>query len=68
MKVEICVEGVNDIIRSELKETVKLLKLDLKNVKNRSGIAIFHVDRNKDIAEIKRHIEAFNIVLKYYGG
>lgn len=68
MKVEICVEGVNDIIRSELKETVKLLKLDLKNVKNRSGISIFHADRDEDIAEIKRHIEAFNIVLKYYGG
>jgi hypothetical protein len=68
MKVELCIEGVNDIVRDELKETVKILKLDLKNVKNRSGISIFHVDRDEDIAEIKRHIEAFNIVLKYYGG
>lgn len=68
MKVELCIEGVNDIVRSELQEVLKLLKLDLKNVKNGSGISIFHADRDEDIAEIKRHIEAFKTVLKYYGG
>ena len=68
MKVELCIEGVTDIVRSELQEVLKLLKLDLKNVKNGSGISIFHTDRDEDIAEIKRNIEAFKTVLKYYGG
>lgn len=68
MKVEVCIEGVNDIVRSELKDTLKNLQDDLKRRKAGNSIAIFHMTKDEDIAELQRHIEAFKLVLKYYGG
>jgi hypothetical protein len=30
-------------------------------------MAIFETDKTLDVALIKEHIEAFNVILKYYG-
>jgi hypothetical protein len=68
MKVEVCIEGVNDIVRSELKDTLKNLQDDLKRRKAGNSIAIFHMTKDEDVDELQRHIEAFKLVLKYYGG
>lgn len=67
MKIEVCIEGVNDIIRTDLGEALKNLKDDLKRRKKGNSIAIFHMDKNEDVAELQRHIDAFKLVLKYYG-
>jgi hypothetical protein len=68
MKVEVCIEGINDIVRSELKDTLKNLQDDLKRRKAGNSIAIFHMTKDEDVAELQRHIEAIKLVLKYYGG
>lgn len=68
MKVEVCIEGVNDIIREDLKDTIKTLKTDLKRRKAKGTLAIFHMDKESDIAELQKHIDAFKLVLRYYGG
>ena len=67
MKVEIYVEGVADIVRSDLSEVLENLQDDLERRKEGHGLFIFHLNAKKDIAELKRHIEAFKLVLKYYG-
>ena len=68
MKVEVCSQGLDAIIRGDLKSVMDSLKRDLKSRKNGKGICIFHMDKAEDVAEIQRHIDAFKIVLKYYGG
>ena len=68
MKVEVCIEGVNDIIREDLTDTIKTLKTDLKRRKAGGTLAIFHMDKEADIAELQKHIDAFGLVLRYYGG
>lgn len=50
-----------------MKSLVECLEADLEKRKAGTGMAIFHKDKKKDIAEIKRHIDAFKTVLKYYG-
>jgi hypothetical protein len=30
-------------------------------------MAIFDTDKDKDLAELKRHIDAFKLVQRYYG-
>lgn len=67
MKVEVCIEGVNDIIRADLKDTLKSLQQDLKRRKAGGNLAIFHTDAKQDIAELQRHIDALKLVLRYYG-
>ena len=67
MKIEVCIEGVNDIVRSDLTNSLDNLKDDLKRRRKGDSIAIFHMEKDEDIAELKRHIEAFELVLRYYG-
>jgi hypothetical protein len=67
MRVELCVEGMGAIVRAELGETLKNLKDDLKRRKNDTNIAIFHLKKDEDIAELERHVEAFKMVMRYYG-
>jgi hypothetical protein len=50
-----------------MKSVLENLEVDLENRKAGTGMAIFHKDKKKDIAEIKRHIDAFRTVLEYYG-
>ena len=67
MKIEVCIEGVNDIVRSDLTNSLDNLKDDLKRRKKGDSIAIFHMEKDEDIAELQKHIDAFNLVLRYYG-
>jgi hypothetical protein len=68
MKVEVCWHGLDAIVRSDLKNALGSLRRDLKSRKSGKGVCIFYADKAKDVAEIQRHIDAFKIVLKYYGG
>ena len=67
MKIEVCIEGVTDIVRSDLGEVLKNLQDDLKRRKKGQQMAIFHMDEKQDIAELQRHVEAFKLVWRYYG-
>lgn len=67
MKIEVCIEGVNDIVRSDLTNSLDNLKDDLKRRKKGDSVAIFHMEKDEDIAELQKHIDAFSLVLRYYG-
>lgn len=68
MKIDICECTLEAVIRADVKGTLSSLKRDLKSRKSGRGAGIFHTDKDEDVAEIRRHIDAFHIVLKYYGG
>ena len=68
MKIEIDNSLLEEIAAAELKRTVASLKEDHKKRKAGVKIAIFDIDKAKDVAELKRHIDAFELVLKYYAG
>ena len=65
--VELDWDTVDQITTSSMESLVKSLEVDLENRKDGTGMAIFHKDKKKDIAEINRHIDAFRTVLEYYG-
>lgn len=67
MKVEICPESMAEITRAELQLTLQLFKKDLRQRKAGKGSPVFTHDKAEDIEQIKRHVEATEMLLRYYG-
>ena len=65
--IELDWDTIDKVTTCSMKSLVQSLWDDLEKRKNGHGMAIFHKDKKKDIAEIQRHIDAFKTVLKYYG-
>jgi hypothetical protein len=65
--VELDWDAVDDIVKQQLRSLRDNLKDDLERRKEDKGIAVFEVDKTTDIALIKEHVEAFNLILRYYG-
>lgn len=65
--IELDWDTIDRITTCSMKGLVESLEVDLEKRKAGTGMAIFQKDKKKDIAEIKRHIDAFKTVLKYYG-
>jgi hypothetical protein len=65
--VELDWDAVDSIVKQEMLSHRKNLKDDLERRKEDKGIAVFEVDKTTDIALIKEHVEAFNLILRYYG-
>lgn len=62
MKVQVEIED-DTVVVQVLSWHYTMLKADKKNPK----AAIFYTDYKKDKAEIQRHLDAFKIVLSYFG-
>lgn len=69
MKIEITSDQLESIISQDLLWQLEDLEHSLNNrIYNRSGgIPVFDVDAHTDIALIKNQIDAFSLVLHYYG-
>lgn len=67
MKIELQAECITGIVRADLVSVRKNLRDDLKRRKAGHKLGIFSNDKDEDIAELKRHIAALDMVLKYYG-
>lgn len=65
--IELDWDTIDGITTSSMKSLVESLEDDLDKRKAGTGMAIFDTNKKKDIAEIKRHIDAFKTILKYYG-
>ena len=65
--VELDWDTIDRITTSSMKSLVESLEADLDKRKDDTGIAIFETDKEADIALIEKHIDAFKLVLKYYG-
>jgi hypothetical protein len=67
MKLEISSDLLEEITAAELQRTLKSLQKDAKDRKAGKKISIFSTDKDKDLAELKQHIDAFKLVGRYYG-
>lgn len=65
--IELDWETIDRITTCSMKSIVEGLENDLEHRKNDTGMAIFEKDKRKDVALIQKHIEAFKLVLRYYG-
>ena len=65
--VELDWDTIDRVTTCAMKSILENLEVDLEKRKAGTGMAIFHKDKKKDIAEINRHIDAFKTVLEYYG-
>ena len=65
--IELDWDTIDHITTCSMKGVFESLEDDLEKRKAGTGMAIFHENKKKDIAEIERHIDAFRTVLKYYG-
>jgi hypothetical protein len=65
--VELDWDTIDKVSTCAMKSILENLEYDLEQRKEDKGMAIFEKNKKKDIAEIKRHIDAFKTVLKYYG-
>ena len=67
LTIDIDPEEYDKIISKALREHLDLNKAFLENRKDDTGMAIFYVDKEKDIKRIKEHIKAFKLMISYYG-
>ncbi len=65
--IEIDDDLADSIVIEQLKSAIDILEIDLiGRLNNQSILGVFHNDRLKDIIEIQKHLDAFNMVLNYY--
>jgi hypothetical protein len=65
--IELDWDTIDRITICSMKSIVENLEADLEKRKDDTGMAIFEKNKKKDIALIEKHIEAFKLVLSYYG-
>ena len=66
MKIEVDSQLLEEITLAQLKQSLAGLKDSYEDRKDGGDINFFSDDRKTDLKEIKRHIEAFEIVASYY--
>lgn len=66
MKIEIDADLADEVTLAKLEHDLRGLDLSYKQRKKNNKITFFHTDRAKDLAEIKRHMDAFKSVISYY--
>jgi hypothetical protein len=67
VKIDIDPDEYDRLVTKSLKEHKELMKSFLENRKDDTGMAIFAIDKDKDIEKIKEHIKAFKLLISYYG-
>jgi len=60
-------DTVDGIVVDQLIDTLENLQDDLEKRKDGSGLAIFEHDPKADIKILRDHVDAFKIVLSYFG-
>lgn len=65
--VEIVDEQVDSLVKQQLAWHRDMFIQDIAACEKNEGTAIFDTDRKKDLKQLKKHLKAFNLVLKYYG-
>jgi len=65
--LELPCEFIDQVVGVELAKTHGSLTADLKARKASRGIAIFDIDKARDVELLQEHLRAFETVAKYYG-
>jgi hypothetical protein len=67
LSVELDWDTVDGIARASMHSVLENLQKDLAERKNGDGMAIFVTEQEFDVMLLEKHIDAFKLVLKYYG-
>ena len=67
LSVDLDWDTVDGIARASMHSVLENLQKDLTERKSGDGMAIFVTEQEFDVMLIEKHIEAFELVLKYYG-
>lgn len=65
--IQMTYDQVDAIVIKELQTVLQGLKHDREQRKNDEGMAIFETDKKTDLKKLKEHINAFELILEYYG-
>ena len=67
MKIEAPVETVHQFLVADLKEVMSDM-MDSFNARTKGDIefAVFDDDRDTDLTEIQKHIDALDLIIRYY--
>lgn len=65
--VELDWETIDRLTVCSMKSTLECLENDLEKRKAGNGMAIFVKEQEFDVILLERHVEAFKLVLKYFG-
>jgi hypothetical protein len=65
--IELDWDTIDRITTSAIKDALRNLELDLKDRKEVGDSTYFVLEKEKDIALLEKHIDAFKLVLEYYG-
>jgi hypothetical protein len=61
-------DAIQKITAAVLIEDLDSLRTDWNTVHGRDRGMVFSLEREEDLAEISKHIQAFKLLIKYYGG
>jgi hypothetical protein len=61
-------DAMQKITAAVLIEDLDSLRTDWNTVYGRGEGMVFSREREEDLAEMSRHIQAFKMLIKYYGG
>lgn len=61
-------EAVQSLVVSVLKEDMNSLYNDMLSVHSKTNGMVFSLDKDEDISEMAKHLDAFKLIIKYYGG
>jgi hypothetical protein len=65
--VEIDYDEADKIVVANLSSMLECLENDYELRKEGRGMAIFEKNKDEDLKILKKHIQSFKTVLKYYG-
>jgi len=70
LNISALVNALEPFVLSDLERCRDNLAADLKRAKSKKDKApnVFSMDRKEDAEILAEHVDAFNIVIKYYGG
>jgi hypothetical protein len=67
VSVELDWDAVDSITVFSMKSTLENLEIRLQERNDDSGMAVFVAEKEFDVLLLEKHIEALNLLLKYYG-
>jgi len=68
-KIELPWEAVDKIVVDSVRESMVYLNEELLKIKtNQEPTGVFSNDLEEDVFQIEKHLEAFELVIKYFGG
>jgi hypothetical protein len=61
-------EALKAIVIAVLKEDMDSLYVDMDRVHSSTTGKVFSLDKDRDIDQIAKHLDAYKLLIKYYGG